>query len=43
MPVTISKTKQQSHTDTTRVGFKTGYIREEKRIEKDREENTDRK
>lgn len=38
----LSKTKQQSHTDKTRVGFKAGYIREKKRIGKDREGNTDR-
>lgn len=41
-PVTLSKAKQQSHTDKTRVGFKTGYTGEEKRIGQDREENTDK-
>lgn len=41
--MTLSKSKQQSHTDKTRVGFKPGYIREEKRIGQDREENIDRK
>lgn len=42
-PVTLGRTKQQSHADKTRVGFKAGYMRAEKRIGKDREGNADRK